>query len=414
MPLFFSCYHNPYLGENVVLGVSTESAHYYLTAPHELYAKYFNRIREKAYLSKIVVQSLYDAQENQDQLDYEDLLGVIEKADVPEELVLNNECLVNNAGFVYNAVTNYERAGDDDEEKFMEDMPCMKHLLSLTNADQAKGKRMVKIRSKGAPKTKMPMSKATTTLLIRELFEEVFDEQMDDDTTKNKPKAPRRKKCGACDNCLAQDCGSCTHCKDMIKFGGSGKSKQSCIKRNCLNMVESINTPSDDEDAEVDDLSKDLKKAKKANKTLVEVSDDEDESSKENEPLNPKGQRSIKDCFIPMTRLNLSVESASKKPSRNVKETATWSSDPLGSYHGKVIHASAIINGVNFHAGDYVIGQGKAICQIIYFYEKQDKKRAHLKVFKRASETILDETADKHEIVDVNECSNVKISSIEV
>lgn len=27
------------------------------------------------------------------------------------------------------------------------------------------------------------------------------------------------------------DCGSCTSCKDMIKFGGSGRSKQACSQR---------------------------------------------------------------------------------------------------------------------------------------------------------------------------------------
>ena len=37
--------------------------------------------------------------------------------------------------------------------------------------------------------------------------------------------------CGTCDKCLAKDCGECNHCKDMVKFGGSGKSKQCCVNR---------------------------------------------------------------------------------------------------------------------------------------------------------------------------------------
>ena len=40
-------------GENIVLGVSTETAHYYLTAANEIYAKTFNKIKEKAFLSKV-------------------------------------------------------------------------------------------------------------------------------------------------------------------------------------------------------------------------------------------------------------------------------------------------------------------------------------------------------------------------
>lgn len=31
--------------------------------------------------------------------------------------------------------------------------------------------------------------------------------------------------------CQSPDCGKCAACKDMIKFGGSGKSKQACKQR---------------------------------------------------------------------------------------------------------------------------------------------------------------------------------------
>ena len=34
---------------------------------------------------------------------------------------------------------------------------------------------------------------------------------------------------------MAKECGDCKNCKDMVHFGGSGKSKQCCIKRICLN-----------------------------------------------------------------------------------------------------------------------------------------------------------------------------------
>ena len=34
---------------------------------------------------------------------------------------------------------------------------------------------------------------------------------------------------------MAKECGECKNCKDMVHFGGSGKSKQCCIKRVCLN-----------------------------------------------------------------------------------------------------------------------------------------------------------------------------------
>ena len=37
--------------------------------------------------------------------------------------------------------------------------------------------------------------------------------------------------------CQAADCGKCSACKDMLKFGGSGKSKQCCKERRCPNMA---------------------------------------------------------------------------------------------------------------------------------------------------------------------------------
>ena len=35
----------------------------------------------------------------------------------------------------------------------------------------------------------------------------------------------RKNRCGICDQCTRSDCGVCKHCKDMTKFGGTGRSK---------------------------------------------------------------------------------------------------------------------------------------------------------------------------------------------
>ena len=89
----------------------------------------------------------------------------------------------------------------------------------------------------------------------------------------------------------------------------------------------------------------------------------------------------------------------------------------VGTFKGRVIY-DEVNNGervksMTYKAGDYVMGQGN-ICQIVYFYERNGKRRAHLKVFNRAEKTLLTDTADPHEIMDANECSNVNISTIEV
>lgn len=48
--------------------------------------------------------------------------------------------------------------------------------------------------------------------------------------------APRRRRtrCKVCEACQRSDCGECSFCLDMVKFGGPGKAKQTCTMRQCL------------------------------------------------------------------------------------------------------------------------------------------------------------------------------------
>ena len=46
----------------------------------------------------------------------------------------------------------------------------------------------------------------------------------------------RRTRCGQCENCKREDCGECRTCKDMKKFGGAGRMKQSCLMRACIDV----------------------------------------------------------------------------------------------------------------------------------------------------------------------------------
>jgi hypothetical protein len=45
------------------------------------------------------------------------------------------------------------------------------------------------------------------------------------------PRAAGTSQCGRCDACMVEDCGACTHCKDMKRFGGPGKLKNRCKHR---------------------------------------------------------------------------------------------------------------------------------------------------------------------------------------
>ena len=66
-----------------------------------------------------------------------------------------------------------------------------------------------------------------------------MSEQMAQEKAENEGKISkaRSKRCGMCDQCMRGDCVVCIHCKDMTKFGGSGKSKQACKERKCNSMA---------------------------------------------------------------------------------------------------------------------------------------------------------------------------------
>ncbi|XP_046416749.1 jmjC domain-containing histone demethylation protein 1-like [Neodiprion fabricii] len=51
-----------------------------------------------------------------------------------------------------------------------------------------------------------------------------------------KPGVPRRRRtrCKKCEACTRSDCGECAYCQDMVKFGGTGRAKQTCLMRQCL------------------------------------------------------------------------------------------------------------------------------------------------------------------------------------
>ncbi|ELT93702.1 hypothetical protein CAPTEDRAFT_226024 [Capitella teleta] len=55
----------------------------------------------------------------------------------------------------------------------------------------------------------------------------------------NKSSATRRRRvrCRACEPCTRDDCRECSFCKDMKKYGGPGRMKQTCFCRQCISPV---------------------------------------------------------------------------------------------------------------------------------------------------------------------------------
>ena len=46
----------------------------------------------------------------------------------------------------------------------------------------------------------------------------------------------RRIRCRACEPCTRTDCGECSFCEGMKKFGGPGTMKKPCVSRQCLQV----------------------------------------------------------------------------------------------------------------------------------------------------------------------------------
>lgn len=47
----------------------------------------------------------------------------------------------------------------------------------------------------------------------------------------------RKRRCRRCSGCLSNDCGVCYSCRDMVKYGGRGISKQACCHRRCRQPI---------------------------------------------------------------------------------------------------------------------------------------------------------------------------------
>ena len=52
-----------------------------------------------------------------------------------------------------------------------------------------------------------------------------------------------RGRCGDCNGCRKDDCGLCSSCKDMKKFGGPAKKKKACKLRICTQTYADENSP---------------------------------------------------------------------------------------------------------------------------------------------------------------------------
>ncbi|NXD44036.1 DNMT1 methyltransferase, partial [Copsychus sechellarum] len=223
-------------GEKALIGFSTAFADYILMEPSEEYAPTFALMQEKIYMSKIVVEFL----QNNRHVSYEDLLNKIETTVPPAGLNFNRfteDSLLRHAQFVVEQVESYDEAGDSDEPPVLI-TPCMRDLIKLAGVTLGK-RRAVRRQAIRHPtridKDKGP-TKATTTKLVYLIFDTFFSEQIEkDEREEDKENATKRRRCGVCEVTEGgqPECGKCKACQNMVKFGGSGRSKQACLQRRC-------------------------------------------------------------------------------------------------------------------------------------------------------------------------------------
>ncbi|CAH1179610.1 unnamed protein product [Phaedon cochleariae] len=349
-------------GEKLCIGFTTEYANYYLMDPSAEYQPIFNKLKEKIQLSKIVIEFLLDkAWENPN---YEDLVQQVQSSGQYRDV---EDILLQNAQFICDQVLNYDQASPEDEKPFIS-LSCMRSLVKIAGVTFQKRKKVRKTERKGIEIKKGPSwSKAVTTKLVADVFKNFFPDQLD---KREETKGPKKKRCGVCEACQSPDCGECNHCKDMLKFGGTGKSKQACKHRRCPNM------------AILD----------------AELSDNEEET--DNTKEEPKKEKH-------------------KQFSKRILHNVKWKEKSSMKYKGYECYSSAVVGDITVKPGDYVMLKSEnpneplCVTQIIHMYDQLPQRfMFHGHLFCRGTDTVLGETADPRELFVVDDCEDLPLGSI--
>jgi len=160
----------------------------------------------------------------------------------------------------------------------------------------------------------------------------------------------------------------------MVKFGGSGRAKQTCVERKCPNL--SLANLEDDADTETED----------------------------------EGEPNVKS---PVSTVKKS------KVKKSAKVKAVWVGG-VGTRKEKLDYYQSVkIDEVVYEVGDCVSVDAQnnsdlpIIGRIAFLFEKNSKeKMAHIAWFLRATESILGEVADSAELLLVDECEDVNVECL--
>ncbi|XP_060841816.1 DNA (cytosine-5)-methyltransferase 1-like [Rhopalosiphum padi] len=173
-------------GAQALIGINTEYADYLLIEPHPNYKKYMTSVIEKINLSKIVIEKMLDNHESDDST-YEDILNyVVTSINPATGNKFSEEELIAHAQFVLDQVTDYDSTGMYDfplsETQFVETLTELSGAAKSVNAPTRRLGRLGQgITCIQTDFSQRKFSKATTTELVKDVFENVFAAQLDID-----------------------------------------------------------------------------------------------------------------------------------------------------------------------------------------------------------------------------------------
>ncbi|XP_028404801.1 DNA (cytosine-5)-methyltransferase 1-like isoform X2 [Dendronephthya gigantea] len=336
-------------GNDVIIGLSTELAEYVLMAPSEEYSFIMDATMEKAYISKIVIEFILENPETS----YENLLNTIQTSVLPNRnTTITEHMLFKNAQFLVEQVENFDSFGNDYDLPLLT-TPCMKDLIKLSGVTLEKSIKGVG-RETTKRKKEKETTKATTTPLVRHVFDIFFRKEIEE---KSDSPVKRRGRCNVCRTCQKPDCGKCKECRNMKKFGGTGlEVQQGCINRRCENIAtEETNDCADKANQDVEVLSKNVKWI--------------------GDPIRSIGEKK----FYPSAK----VENELVKIGEFVKLCPNEPSVPL------------------------------YICKIIEMWEdREGEKMFHGRWMSRTTDTVLGNTGDPRELFLVDQCEDNPLGSI--
>ncbi|RWS25244.1 DNA (cytosine-5)-methyltransferase PliMCI-like protein, partial [Leptotrombidium deliense] len=177
-------------GDSLLIGLESCSASYVLMKPSFSYLPFFSKIVDKLYLCKYTIEFLT---KNID-ASYEELVDYIWNRSQEK---YNEDLVLSNASFLIEQIMSYDEAAEENDPIILESR-CVQDMLEffVDRAQVQKSRRsalkMKHIARKDSRKLSNSDTYATSTTLVREFFEGMFKEAIDNNSEKRSDKSLKK------------------------------------------------------------------------------------------------------------------------------------------------------------------------------------------------------------------------------